>query len=1087
MQLRARLHGQYGGGGQCVRGARQTNADFLVEEHASHWQVPLPQLRILELSLCYFARASTFFTSNCDHVLHTLSSLALSVFELLLFFDQKDFHEEPLKQFTVTFQECYSALARHQNVHLLQVERLVRGGGPWASSVLQAILSESSLPQSEVDRFISSELPVFFELRVRYLLSCEQRVSEAVALAKCCSLHPAAGQHSFFLQCDFLFPLFHLLLKDAIHIICSLECEEKDELLLSLCRAFLSQQLRRGDMYYLWLVNLNVSLIRLKTSKHSLLEESHQLMLSATNVNSIFPFIRAILQELGEDGIQFCVELCANALQSCLPCDVITKSLIYKTLAGLLPNDLEVCRACALLVFFHERSVEAYKMVYLLYMHPDQEYHVDSSTIRNHVRFETLQVLKKDLHFDPEFWNLIALRTNCLKLMSDKVVSAALEEIMEDKWILKYCTKDSAFRSGTSVCHKGSLQAASKNDAVETEESRLEYCCTFCNKVFKGSHVVSHAMFHYRKDECMFCGTIFKDDLLAMMHLSNHIEKLKRLKDTSNNNTRENRVSETKDHSTPRSSAKAKTTNISPGHSGTGRLRRSDICSKSISDPDSTPSGSRSLRSNDKPEDVSSRQEKKQNEGKHVKSKTPVHKINGHIGEKKKLGRPRKVIPESQAKQDVSQERTSDGAESPRLQEKRDVAVDSTTSAKEEKKISTEVKMKEKKSLQVQKTVTQQAVTEKQLKPQESLEKVCCPMDGCAWFRDLSKNRVALLYHALEDHYGEVKPLKLAFHVGNGKCSVCMRVLWSFEHFQHHIERHRLTPRYPCPHQGCPARFKTGMEMRRHARRHSPLQAACCLPGCSRLFICLWALNLHEREHYGANPTKADKDTNEQPGDKAHKPKDEPAAVTLNDTKILHKTSLNLSTATSSANKTQKSNDDKEKKVHTAKKRSNQNHSQTASSDSTKSKKHKNSNNDTKEDVSSAETPQSALLIPGYSRVTNGQEAREDAKAMQFKQTLAEYGKKPYMRAPPEAYLDERYITMPKRRKEMSPPPRNVSLEKVKVAAAVQRQRCADCFATFNSNGELQSHLQLQNCSKLFGFDSDDEGDSANSTVAVKL
>lgn len=40
--------------------------------------------------------------------------------------------------------------------------------------------------------------------------------------------------------------------KDAINIICSLECEEKDELLLALSRAFLSQQLCRGDMYYLW-------------------------------------------------------------------------------------------------------------------------------------------------------------------------------------------------------------------------------------------------------------------------------------------------------------------------------------------------------------------------------------------------------------------------------------------------------------------------------------------------------------------------------------------------------------------------------------------------------------------------------------------------------------------------------------------------------------------------------------------------------------------------------------------------------------------------------------------------------------------
>lgn len=49
----------------------------LVEEYASRWQVPLPQLRIIEIALIYFTQASTSFTSNCDHVLHTLSSLAL--------------------------------------------------------------------------------------------------------------------------------------------------------------------------------------------------------------------------------------------------------------------------------------------------------------------------------------------------------------------------------------------------------------------------------------------------------------------------------------------------------------------------------------------------------------------------------------------------------------------------------------------------------------------------------------------------------------------------------------------------------------------------------------------------------------------------------------------------------------------------------------------------------------------------------------------------------------------------------------------------------------------------------------------------
>ncbi|KAK2856973.1 hypothetical protein Q5P01_005708 [Channa striata] len=1464
-------------------------SDFckIVEEHASRWQVPLPQLRILEIALIYFARATIFFTSNCDHLLHTLSSLALSVFELLLFFDQKDFHQEPVKNFVATFQECHLVLARHQNVHLLQVERLVQGGGPWASMALEAILSESNLPQNEVDGCISSELPVFFELRVRYLLSCE-RISEAMALAKCCARHPTAGQYLFFLQVyltwlyknsqhdRLLKEVADLNGKDAVHIICSLECEEKDDLLLALSRAFLSQQLHRGDMYYLCDLVFIWSKLhsRLKTSKHTLLEESHQLMLSATNVNSIFPFIRAILQELGEDGIQFCVELCASALESCLPCDMVTKSLIYKTIAGLLPNDLEVCRACALLVFFLERTFEAYKMVYLLYMHPDQEYHVEYSPIGNNVRFETLQVLKKDLYFDPEFWNLIALRTNCIKLMNEKVVSAALEEIMEDKWISNYCTKDPASQSSTSLCPKGSkgalqpsakkrhhkevdtasrrlkvgpgktqlnadqavkkkgkqklqplkegsskplrrsfwqldriqdngpltygehrrttrlseknppkrrirkpkwlledsgtleensipsrikkhglkpqkfhpssiikraesgqiksnlkhkpsmnshLKASENNkpqrgftldspkpsippqvilelslpdnelmgtftedtcnrqrglpqvllykptvklpaipqpvktlhrrevilrardasmfvqqlhcyarrqkgkgkglniqgsvstitrssvqgsppkepskelcekpatgikdviapqtpvegdivespvsekglqaettkavpqkassarelseksaanmkttashtssgtsemsevtvldklpqaqtvasvlefceepavemkvtiasqtatvakvaqspgldkvpavegvskitvspkvlqttiadhnqikvtegicpgshmanisnigllDAVssqsqddvrsdgneepscnrttvesvteaspkysrehvpcendtdpvgnvvtqvsemqvnsthtdqdsindtsaltlvtemvtelacegpvqdfedneqqtldknnckdstathkpkvphkklstsscsvpeqeastfadvqkkvvdpethgngesmetppESEESKLEYCCTFCNKVFKGSRVIAHAMFHYRKDECMFCGTVFKDDLLAMMHLSDHIEKLKKIKEPVSN---------------PKTPVKSEATEVSSGRRS-GRLKKSLACPKSLSPADLHPSESRKLRSNDKPMDGQFLQEKGQNTLKRLNSEPLVHKVNGHmgkkeplhVGKKQKLIKAKKELEGQQPQQETSKKRTRNGSEKPELPENNDMEMDSSSSssAQVRKEIGCfNIDKMETESLQHLKTAKKPKCKFAGMKNVEPQEKVCCPVNGCTWFTDLAKNRVALLYHALEDHHGEVKPLELAFHVGNSRCSICMRVLWSFEHFLHHVERHRQYPRHPCLHQGCNARFKTGMEMRRHTRRHSPLQAVCCLPGCSQLFICLWALNLHEREHYASKSIKPEKTTSTQTHDK---------------------------------------------------------------------------------------------------------------------------------------------------------------------------------------------------------------------------
>ncbi|XP_017287117.1 uncharacterized protein LOC108245010 isoform X2 [Kryptolebias marmoratus] len=1462
-------------------------SDFckLVEEYASRWQVPLPQLRVLEIALRYFSRASTFFTTNCDHVQHTIGSLALSIFELLLYFDQKDFCEEPLKNFTATFQECHLVLAKYQNVYLLQVECLVQDGGPWASPALQAILSDSSLPQNEVDCFISSELPVLFELRVRYLSSCGH-VSEAVALAKCCVRHPAARQHLFFHQVylSWLYKtLQHELLhkevadingKDAVHIICSLECEETDKLLLALSSAFLSQQLQRGDMYYLCdLVRVWTNLhSRLNTSKRALLDECRRLMFSATNVKSIFPFIRAILQEVGEDGIQFCVELCANALQSCLPCDVLTKALIYKTIAALLPNDLEVSRACALLVFFLERTVESYKIVYLLYMIPDQEYPVDDSPIGNNVRFETLQVLKKDLPFDPEFWNLIALRTNCLKLLSEKVVSAALEEIMEDKWISKYCAKEPALRSRLPVCHRGArdkLQPAAKkrhhpdnklykkdsdskrlrmgagktrlndhslrrrgkesssgplrrsfwqldrihssltlryddhrrttrlseknlpkrkikkprwlledsgaleenvplkmkknglrqkkhlrscvmkrpqagqdknaklkssvktlfkarenskyqngfsldcskptptpqvvlelslpdNELMDTfvddacskprivpqvllykrtvkfpdssppgktvhgkevilrardanmliqqlhcyarrqkgkgngssihgsvstitrssvqgspskdsagepvcelkvcaetgaqvsntvlkdqntkaelqktssagelskrteakkiteppdlhnilqrrttgkvlqsnartrdppenssaevegtaaanvtegprlcdvsqaktagepfeeptvemkvtiasqspvlnkvskspteeevskaqvsqttkavknkkkatdeihpvsmnpnisntgasdpllsncrdvalesrdncennsaansntistmdvaedlrknpqvnvpwkndtspvknvvhprkpsetedsraspdkaktsgpsaptvtdlapeeldqdqvkdeprtpgsrtskdssggsqpkagqkipstsscsvpeqevsvvdrgekkvkatqdalsdipenielmetlpepEESKLEHYCTFCNKDFKGSRVVEHAMFHYRKDECTFCRLIFKDDLLAMMHLSDHIEKLKRCKDQDNGD------SVTKDTSSPKTSAKAKTTNMPSGCQGKEKGRKISVCSESIID--ASPSESRTLRSNHKQTSDASSHEK-QKSSKHSDGDAAAHRVNGHIGKKTEMTRLKKDLDKKEeCVQRESSQRKHEGAPSSRLQRKH---LETDSSVQTDKDLNFRENKRKKELPKNLKTTSVQNVEKKTTEPEE---KLCCPMDGCSWFTDLSKNRVTLLYHALEKHYGENEPLELAFRVSDNKCSICMRVLCSFEHFQHHVRRHRLVPRHPCLHRGCTERFKTGMEMRRHARKHNPLQATCCLPGCSQLFICLWALNLHEREHYSSKSVKPEKNTNVETGDK---------------------------------------------------------------------------------------------------------------------------------------------------------------------------------------------------------------------------
>ncbi|XP_068429068.1 zinc finger protein 654 [Clinocottus analis] len=444
----------------------------LVEEYTGQWQVPLPQLKVLRTALCSFTKATAAFPDDCQHIHYVLSSMALSFFELMLFFSKEEFVEEPLKDILDSFQECHTQLLRHRNIYLQHVKLIIKAGGPWENLVLQGILKEGDLPLKDVEDYLSSELPVFFELRIRYLQACE-RMQEAMALSKSCLENREAGKHLYFhqayLTCLYKASLHEHLHKemaeidgrDAVEIICNTESVEKDELLLSLCKAFLTQQLHNGDMYYIWDLVFIWSRLHLRAhpSRHGFLAECLQLASSATNVRAIFPFIKLVTTELGVEGVQVCVELCARALQlGDMQADSVTLSLVCKTIAFLLPHDLEICRACALLVFCQERTLEAYRTVCLLYMHPDQEQHPQNNPVRTNVRFHILQMLKERLCFDPEFWNLLTLRTHCLELMSDNVMKAAvLSEIKEEEekkfseeLLINTCVNDSCAQAFNS-------------------------------------------------------------------------------------------------------------------------------------------------------------------------------------------------------------------------------------------------------------------------------------------------------------------------------------------------------------------------------------------------------------------------------------------------------------------------------------------------------------------------------------------------------------------------------------------------------------------------------------------------------------
>ncbi|XP_032423287.1 uncharacterized protein znf654 [Xiphophorus hellerii] len=458
----------------------------LVEEYTAQWHVPLPQLKVLRTALCNFTKATSAFPDDCQHVHYVLSSLALSFFELMLFFSREEFVEKPLKNILDCFQECHLKLLRHRNNYLQHVKQVIKGGGPWENSVLQTILKEGEVPQSEVDDYFSTELPIFLELRVRYLQACE-RMQEAMALSKSCLENQEIGKHLYFhqayLTCLYKASLYESLQKemaeidgrDAVEIICNTESVEKDELLLSLCKAFLTRQLHKGDMYYIWDLVFIWSRLHLRAypSRQGFLAECSELASSATNVRAIFPFIK-LLTELGGEGVVVAVELCARALHLCdMQSDTVTRSLVCKTIAFLLPHDLEICRACSLLVFCQERSLEAYRTVCLLYRHPDQEQHPHNNPLRTNVRFHILQMLKERLCFDPEFWNLLTLRTHCLELMSDKVMKdAVLDEMKleEEKESSEYLLPNNCVNESCTLCLDSCLSTPGPTESEDLPE-----------------------------------------------------------------------------------------------------------------------------------------------------------------------------------------------------------------------------------------------------------------------------------------------------------------------------------------------------------------------------------------------------------------------------------------------------------------------------------------------------------------------------------------------------------------------------------------------------------------------------------------
>ncbi|XP_024898260.1 zinc finger protein 654 isoform X3 [Pteropus alecto] len=950
----------------------------VVEDYAGRWQVPLPQLQVLQTALCCFTSASTSFPDECEHVQYVLSSLALSFFELLLFFGRDEFYEEPLKDILGSFK------------HLLKTD-------------------------------------------------C----------------------------------------KSGIDIICNTEKEGKTMLALQLCESFLIPQLQSGDMYCIWELIFIWSKLQLKSnpSKQVFVDQCYQLLRTATNVRVIFPFMKIIKDEVEEEGLQICVEICGCALQLDLYDDPKTKCLIYKTIAHFLPNDLEILRICALSIFFLERSLEAYHTVEELYKRPDEEYNEGTSSVQNRVRFELLPILKKGLFFDPEFWNFVMIKKNCVALLSDKSAVRFIDESTLENATgnLKKAAEqqgldeglDSLTDQSTGELDPDSISGVQPKSLINTKKnltvlnaSKVDHSvprhrCMLCNKEFLGGHIVRHAQAHQKKGSfsCVICGRKFRNRGLMQKHLKNHVKKIQRqqiaaaqqenqeipaLEEIHCSNTFlsfENGNSDNKDLEVQAINASSNgTKEVIPVHMAEFIEIPVSVSEDVIENVIENGSLDTSLNNASEPLPVceDDYEEEEDEEGNYeeddydLNQETSVlHKINGTVCHPKDI-----------------------------------YATDQEGNFK-------------------------------------------CPALGCV---RIFKRIGFLNKHARTVHPTDLNVRQTVMKWSKGKCKFCQRQFEDSQHFIDHLNRHSYPNVYFCLHFNCNESFKLPFQLAQHTKSHRIFQAQCSFPECHELFEDLPLLYEHEAQHYlsktpesSAQPSEAilwDVLTDSNPN---HQEKDSSSN---------EKQAINLPV---SASKSRKDSTEPKTCIESMEKKENLVQNGNEHSDGTVSDVSLIDQKMPDIEPNSENNCSISELVNGHSEIEQTPLVSSDpalkidtnrirtengsilpSVVPQEHSTLpvsqapskpnvtsehTSYGlilSKPYVRPLPPSYLDERYLSMPKRRKFLTDRIDTCSDQDV-CKKSMKRLRCGKCLTTYCNAEALEAHLAQKKCQTLFGFDSDDE------------
>ncbi|XP_053143211.1 zinc finger protein 292 isoform X2 [Hemicordylus capensis] len=260
---------------------------------------------------------------------------------------------------------------------------------------------------------------------------------------------------------------------------------------------------------------------------------------------------RDVLCMIDAAGLATCIELCVKALRLEASENTEVKISICKTISCLLPDDLEVKRACQLSEFLLEPTVDAYYAVEMLYNQPDQKYDEESLPIPNSLRCELLLVLKTQWPFDPEFWDWKMLKRQCLALMGEEAsIVSSIDELNDSEMHEKVeeCQDENKETSvnGLSGCFdeatnllRGIRDKKQKNREIKKLRERgfisarfrnwqayMQYC-VLCDKEFLGHRIVRHAQKHYKDGvySCPICAQNFNSKETFVPHVTLHVKK----------------------------------------------------------------------------------------------------------------------------------------------------------------------------------------------------------------------------------------------------------------------------------------------------------------------------------------------------------------------------------------------------------------------------------------------------------------------------------------------------------------------------------------------------------------------------------